>query len=67
MATRFVYIVTDKDFSILTLCFICLLQSLDFLCFLCLSPDAVLHGDTKWLFVLWQMWTTESLLSKGHS
>ena len=66
MATRFAYIVTDKDFSILTLCFICLLQSLDFLCFLCLSPDVVLQRDTKWLFVLWQMWTTESLLSKGH-
>ena len=41
MATRFVYIVTDKDFSILTLCFICLVQSFDFLCFLCLSPDVV--------------------------
>ena len=49
MATRFVYIVTDKDFSILTHCFNCLLQGLDFLCFLCLSPDVVLQGDTTWL------------------
>ena len=59
--------VTDKAFGIFTHSFICMPQGFDFLCFLCLSPDVVLQRDTKWLFVLWQMWTTESLLSKGHS
>ena len=36
----------DKNFSIFSaLCFNCLLQKIDFLCFLCLSPDVGLQEE----------------------
>ena len=47
------------------LCLYCLLPCMIFMFFMFIARCRFARG-TKWLFVLWKMWTGESLLSNGH-